>query len=353
MKRPSASGDMTKPRETGSGLRSQHARPTHGLSTDGHGPQPRITGSMTDPSTIRGVLSPVIMPFTADLTPDAKRLVTQCRWLLSQGCGIALFGTTGEANSLSVEEKIDLLDALVDGGICPRRMMAGTGLCALTDTVRLTAHAVNRGCAGVLMLPPFYYKGVTEDGLFRSYAEVIERVGDPRLHIYLYHIPSVAQVSIPLSLIERLVRAYPGTVVGIKDSGGDWAYHKAILERFPGFHVFCGSETVLLKTMRGGGAGCISATANINGAAIHKLFSKWRQPDAEGQQSLVTHVRSEMQKYPMIPALKQVVAHYSGDMEWTRVRPPLVELEAQHKARLIEWLETRKFTMPNLRETAA
>ena len=308
---------------------------------------------MTEPSTIRGVLSPVIMPFTADLKPDAKRLVKQCRWLLSQGCGIAVFGTTSEANSLSVEEKIDLLDALVDGGICPRRMMAGTGLCALTDTVRLTAHAVKCGCAGVLMLPPFYYKDVRQEGLFRSYAEVIERVGDSRLQIYLYHIPSVAQVSIPLSLIERLIRDYPKIVVGIKDSGGDWAYNKAVLERFPGFYVFSGSETVLLKTMRGGGAGCISATANINGAAIHKLFSNWQQPEAEVQQSLVDHVRIEMQKYPMIPALKQVVAHYSGDMEWTRVRPPLVELETRQKARLIEWLETHKFTIPNLRETAA
>ncbi len=298
-------------------------------------------------------MSPVIMPFTADLKPDAKRLVKQCRWLLSQGCGIAVFGTTSEANSLSVEEKIDLLDALVDGGICPRRMMAGTGLCALTDTVRLTAHAVKCGCAGVLMLPPFYYKDVRQEGLFRSYAEVIERVGNSRLQIYLYHIPSVAQVSIPLSLIERLIRDYPKIVVGIKDSGGDWAYNKAVLERFPGFYVFSGSETVLLKTMRGGGAGCISATANINGAAIHKLFSNWQQPEAEVQQSLVDHVRIEMQKYPMIPALKQVVAHYSGDMEWTRVRPPLVELGAQQKARLIEWLETHKFTMPNLRETAA
>ncbi len=298
-------------------------------------------------------MSPVIMPFTADLKPDAKRLVKQCRWLLSQGCGIAVFGTTSEANSLSVEEKIDLLDALVDGGICPRRMMAGTGLCALTDTVRLTAHAVKCGCAGVLMLPPFYYKDVRQEGLFRSYAEVIERVGDSRLQIYLYHIPSVAQVSIPLSLIERLIRDYPKIVVGIKDSGGDWAYNKAVLERFPGFYVFSGSETVLLKTMRGGGAGCISATANINGAAIHKLFSNWQQPEAEVQQSLVDHVRIEMQKYPMIPALKQVVAHYSGDMEWTRVRPPLVELETRQKARLIEWLETHKFTIPNLRETAA
>ncbi len=308
---------------------------------------------MTEPKVIPGVLSPVVMPFKLDLTPDAGRLVRQCRWLLSQGCGIAVFGTNSEANSLSVEEKIDLLDRLVDSGIYPHRMMPGTGLCAIPDTVRLTAHAVKRGCAGVLMLPPFYYKDVTEEGLFRSYAEVIEHVGDSRLQIYLYHIPPVAQVAIPLTLIERLIKAYPDTVVGIKDSGGDWSYNEAVLERFPGFYVFSGSETVLLKNMRAGGAGCISATVNINAGAIHKLFLNWQQSDAEYQQSLVNHVRTGIQKYPMIPALKQVVAHYSGDDEWARVRPPLVELEAEQKTHLIEWLDASGFSMPGLAEVTA
>lgn len=303
---------------------------------------------MTKPTPMRGVLSPVVMPFKPNLAPDAERLVRQCRWLLSQGCGVAVFGTNSEANSLSIEEKIELLDALVEGGIDPKRLMPGTGLCAIPDTVRLTTHAVKRGCGGVLMLPPFYYKDVSEEGLFKSYAEVIERVGDSQLQIYLYHIPPVAQVPIPLALIERLVRAYPDTVIGIKDSGGDWAYSEAILERLPGFAVFSGSETVLLKNMQAGGAGCISATANINAAAIHQLFSNWQQSDAEVLQSLVNHLRTGMQKYPMIPALKQVVAHYSGDEEWVRVRPPLIELGAEQKTKLIEWLEDHGFEMPGL-----
>jgi len=171
---------------------------------------------------ITGVLSPVVTPFKADLTPDPDRFIRQCRWLLGQDVGLAVFGTNSEANSLSTEEKVELLDRLVGAGVDPGRMMPGTGCCALTDSVRLTAHAMKLGCGGVLMLPPFYYKGVSDDGLFRSFAEVIERVGDRRLRIYLYHIPSVSQVGITLPLIERLLKAYPGVVAGAKDSSGDW-----------------------------------------------------------------------------------------------------------------------------------
>jgi 4-hydroxy-tetrahydrodipicolinate synthase len=223
---------------------------------------------------MHGVLAPVVTPFTETLAPDPDRLIRHCRWLLSQNCGLAVFGTNSEANSLSVEEKLDLLDALVDAGIDTGRMMPGTGACAIPDAVRMTSHAVKRGCAGVLMLPPFYYKGVSDEGLFRAFSEIIERVGDSRLKVYLYHIPPVAQVPISLALIERLLAAYPDTVVGIKDSSGDWSNTEAMLNAFPGFQVFAGSETFLLRNMRGGGAGCISATANINPAAIAGLATR-------------------------------------------------------------------------------
>src|SRR5262245_31976629 len=235
---------------------------------------------------IRGVLSPVVTPFTPDLAPDPARFVRHCRWLQSQGVGLAVFGTNSEANSLSVEERMDLLDRAIGAGLDPGRMMPGTGCCALPDSVRLSAHAAKLGCAGVLMLPPFYYKGVSDDGLFRSFAEVIERVGDRRLRVYLYHIPPVAQVGISLGLIERLLRAYPGQVAGIKDSSGDWGNTKAVLDAFAaeGFDVFPGSETFLLAGMRGGGAGCISATANVNPAAIARLYATWQGADADAQQ---------------------------------------------------------------------
>jgi 4-hydroxy-tetrahydrodipicolinate synthase len=292
----------------------------------------------------------VVTPFRPDLAPDPERFVAHCRWLVDNGVGLAAFGTNSEANSLAVEERIVLLERLVAAGIDPRRLMPGSGTCALPDTVRLTAHAVALGCAGVLMLPPFYYKGVSDEGLFRSFAEVIERVGDARLRVYLYHIPPVAQVPISLPLIERLLDRYPGTIAGIKDSSGDWSNTQAMLERFAprGFDVFVGSESFLLANLRRGGRGCISATANVNPRAIHALYERWRDADAEARQGRLDAVRAAFQKPPMIPALKQAIAQWSGDPQWARVRPPQVELSAEQVAALIADLERQGFDMPGL-----
>ncbi len=300
---------------------------------------------------ISGVLSPVVTPFKADLSPDPERFVRQCRWLLSQNVGLAVFGTNSEANSLSVDEKIELLDRLVAAGLDPARMMPGTGACALTDSVRLTAHAVKAGCGGVLMLPPFYYKGVSDDGLYRSFAEVIERVADIRLRVYVYHIPPVSQVPITLPLIERLLKAYPGTVAGVKDSSGDWGNTKAMLDAFAasGFDVFAGSETFLLANMRGGGKGCISATANVHPGPIARLFASWTGGDADAQQARLDEIRGVFQKFPMIPALKAAIAHYGGDPAWATVRPPLVDLGREPAAALVAELDRRGFTMPGLK----
>ena len=202
---------------------------------------------------IRGVLSPVVTPFDADLKPDAARLVRQCQWLLANDVGLAVFGTNSEANSLSTREKVELLDALAQAGIPGARMMPGTGCCALSDSVELSRKAVEVGAGGVLMLPPFYYKGVSDEGLFRNYAELIERVGDDRLRVYLYHIPQVSNVPITLTLIERLLKEFPGIIAGVKDSSGNWDNTKAMLDDFQpqGFDVFPGSETFLLAALRG------------------------------------------------------------------------------------------------------
>lgn len=300
---------------------------------------------------LSGVLSPVVTPFRADLSPDADRFSRQCRWLLSQNVGLAVFGTNSEANSLSTDEKMELLDRLVAAGLDPARMMPGTGCCALTDSVRLTGHAVKLGCGGVLMLPPFYYKGVSDDGLFRNFAEIIERVGDAALRIYLYHIPPVSQVPITLALIERLLKAYPGVIAGVKDSGGDWSNTQAMLDRFAkaGFDVFPGAETFLLAGMRNGGAGCISATANTNPAAIARLYATWREPDADAQQKRLDAIRGTFAKYPMIPALKAAIAHWSADPAWVTVRPPLVALTREQAASLVSDLKALDFDMPGLR----
>jgi len=251
---------------------------------------------------------------------------------------------------MSVDEKIELLDRLVDAGIGPDRMMPGTGCCALNDTIELTQRAVDSGCAGCLMLPPFYYKNVSDDGLFASYAEVIERIGDEKLRIYLYHIPPIAQVGLSVDLIERLVTTYPNTVVGIKDSSGDWENTRAILQRgWDDFRVFAGSEKFLLRNMQQGGAGCISATANVNPAAIDRLFSAWQSGEAADLQQELDAVRNVVETYPMIPAVKAIIAAYSEDAEWKIVRPPLVALGAEQQSSLMAALDPLNFEMPGIR----
>jgi 4-hydroxy-tetrahydrodipicolinate synthase len=306
--------------------------------------------AMTTSARLRGVFSPVITPRADDPRQAAAMLVRHCRWLLGQDVGLAVFGTNSEANSMSVTERMHLLDALAEAGIPGDRMMPGTGCCALADSVALTCHAVAHGVGGVLMLPPFFYKGVSDDGLFASYAEVIERVADARLRIYLYHIPHVSQVPISLALIERLLQAYPGVIAGIKDSSGDWANTSAMLERFQpqGFDVFAGSETYLLATMRAGGAGCITATGNVNPGAIAQLYRTWQQPDADAQQAALDALRETFMKFPMIPALKAAVAMFSGDTGYAAVRPPLVSLNGQQNSDLLAALRARDFSMPGL-----
>lgn len=304
---------------------------------------------MTDTTPMRGVLSPVVTPFDEQLRPDVERLTAHCRWLLSHDCGLAIFGTNSEGNSLSVEEKIDIVDQLVEAGIDPARMMPGTGACALPDTVRLSSHMTKHGVGGVLMLPPFYYKGVSDEGIYRSVAEVIHKVGDDRLRIYLYHIPPVAQVGFSLDLIERLIGDFPGTVVGIKDSSGDWGNTKAMIERFPGWGVFAGNETVLLETLKAGGMGCISATCNVNPHGVVDLYRRWQEPDAEQRQAECNALRGKVGQYVMISALKATIAHYSGDVSWNRLRPPLVELDPATVAKLGAELEAFGFRMPGLK----
>ena len=332
---------------------------------------------------IRGVLAPIVTPFKADLSPDRQRFIRHCQWLLSQNCGLAVFGTNSEANSMAVEERISLLEGLLAAGVDPSRMMPGTGCCSITETVELTAHAVKHGCAGVLMLPPFYYKNVSEEGLYRYFSEVVQRVGDTRLKIYLYHIPPVAIVGVTVKLVERLLKAYPNAIAGMKDSSGDWNNTKTFLDAFAEtarpvptaraahtFDVFVGSESFLLANMRNGGAGTISATANVNPAAIHKLYqqcsgvcvkhrsnrkalgtSASTPAELEALQARLNVVREVFsnRKFPsMIAALKQAIAIYANDPEWTRVRPPLVELTTEQAKLLAAELNAIGFAMPGI-----
>jgi 4-hydroxy-tetrahydrodipicolinate synthase len=313
---------------------------------------------------IRGVLAPVVTPFKADLAPDHERFIAHCKWLLSQNCGLAVFGTNSEANSLSMEERAMLLDELVAAGVDPSRMMPGTGCCSIMETVKLTKQAVGNGCAGVLMLPPFYYKDVSEDGLYRYFSEVVQRVGDSRLKIYLYHIPPVAVVGITPKLVERLLAAYPEAIAGMKDSSGDWNNTKTFLDAFVEtaraartFDVFVGSESFLLANMRNGGAGTISAAANVNPGAIYELYQKAlaaasaSTTELEQLQAKLNVVREvfSSRKFPsMIAALKQAIAIHADDPAWRTVRPPLVELTSEQANTLGADLKAIGFTMPGI-----
>ena len=181
---------------------------------------------------IKGVLSPVVTPFKRDLSPDVGRFIAHCKWLLSQDCGLAVFGTNSEANSMSADERMGLLEAAIAGGVPTDRMMPGTGACSIVEAAKVSAHATRLGVAGVLMLPPFYYKGVPEEGLFRFFSEVVQRVGDDRLRVYLYHIPPVSAVPITHKLVERLMKAYPKQIAGMKDSSDDWPHTKSMIAAF-------------------------------------------------------------------------------------------------------------------------
>jgi 4-hydroxy-tetrahydrodipicolinate synthase len=292
-----------------------------------------------------------VTPFRKDYSPDAERFVRHCKWLLKSGCaGLAVFGTNSEANSMSVAEKRKLLEALVAGGVPAASLMPGTGHSALSDSIEMTRAAVELGCAGVLMLPPFYYKGVPDEGLYRNFAEVIERVGDERLQLYLYHIPPVSQVAITLGLIERLLKKYPASIAGVKDSSGDWSNTKAMLDAFAksGFDVFAGSEVFLLDNMRHGGKGCITATGNINPGPIDNVYRNWKGADADKLQAGITATRKIVQKQPMIPALKAAIAHFGNDPQWKTCRPPLIELSSSEETTLISDLRAHGFSMPGL-----
>jgi len=302
---------------------------------------------MANNDQMSGVIAPLLTPFKEDGAIDEAHFFEHAHWLLNNGCdALAPFGTTSEANSLGMTERKQLLQGLIDNGVSPDDLMPGTGMCSLADTLTLTRHADELDCRGVLLLPPFYYKNASDDGLFRYVADLIERMDSKTLHIYLYHIPPVAQVGWSLELVKRLVAEFPDTVVGLKDSSGDWSYTEALLEALPEFAVFSGSEDFLLKNRRAGGAGTITAMANINAPAIAELYQKWEEPEAEDLQGSISRVRAVVSKAGTIPALKAVLAHYRDAPSLRTMRPPLMPMDEAPATKLIGDLEEAGFS-PN------
>ncbi|HEX3864360.1 MAG TPA: dihydrodipicolinate synthase family protein [Stellaceae bacterium] len=303
-----------------------------------------------------GVLVPALTPFTASGAPDAGRFVAFCRFLLDQGAdGLAIFGTTSEANSMSAGERMELLDRLIAAGIPAGKLMPGTGACSITEVATLATHAVKHGCGGVLMLPPFYYKGMTDGGIYDFISAVIDKVGSAALKMYLYHIPPQTQIPFTLDLVGRLIKAYPSTVVGLKDSSGDWANTVALLDAYAadGFSIFPGSEVFLLDGLRKGGVGCITATGNVNVPGIRKVYENWPTPQADALQAEITLARKTIQAYPMVPALKRIVAHFHSDAEWANVRAPMERLSEAQSAALLADLGKIGFTLGERQRQAA
>lgn len=299
---------------------------------------------MAEQNEPRGVFAAALTPLKDDLSPDLEALVRHYKWLLANGCdGLAPLGTTGEANSFSVDERLAIIDALAQSGIPMKNIIVGTGCCAFPDTVRLTKHVLASGGSSVLVLPPFYYKKVSDDGLFAAYAEVVERVGDSRLALYVYQFPQMTGLDMSLDLIGRLITAYPKTVVGIKDSSGNWPNMEAMCRRFPGFRVFPGSERFLLAGLRAGAVGCISATTNVTAPMAARVYAGWRGPEADKLQEDLIAVRDILEGFPAIAALKRVLADHQKRPGWLNIRPPLNRLSEGQARELYAKLDAVSF----------
>jgi 4-hydroxy-tetrahydrodipicolinate synthase len=292
-------------------------------------------------SALTGLICPNLTPFNKDLSIAMDLYIEHANRMLDAGCSaLAPFGTTGEALSIGMDERMEVLEAMVDAGIDPAKLVPGTGLTNLQDTAKLCSHAIEMKCAGVMVLPPFYYKGVSDEALFQYFSALIGMVNSPALKIYLYHIPPVAQVPVSVELTARLAKAFPGTVVGIKDSSGDWNNTKRLLTEVKDIAIFPGSENPLIDALALGAPGCISATANINAENIIRCYKAAGTPEAARLQQQIRAYRQPFQDLGAIPAQKWMLAHQTGEPRWKIVRPPLLALSDEKGKELLKRLET-------------
>lgn len=286
----------------------------------------------------RGIYAAAISPFREDGTLDVPKLLAYCRHLIADGgCdGVAPTGTTGEGNSISYRERMALPAAFAEAGFAPEQVIIGTGSCATQDAVDLSSAAVAAGLFNVLVLPPFYYKNPSDDGLYAYFARLIEAVGDDRLRVYLYHFPQMSMTPIPVDVVVRLRQAFGPIVAGLKDSSGDLSQSLAFAEATGGaaaeFDIYPSSEAMLFDGLAGGCAGIISGSTNAFGAYAQQALS---EGSAESPIfGLVKAARAVASKYPLMAAMKQMEAWRSGDASWTRMAPPLVPLSADQAASL-------------------
>ena len=297
-----------------------------------------------------GVNAAVLTPLNADLTVDLGRMAAYCRWLLGNGCnGLAILGTTGEANSFGIAERMAIVEGLIERGVPAGVLLPGTGTTAFPDTVALTRHAAEAGCRGALLLPPFFYKNPSEDGLFASYSEVASRVGDG-IKLYFYHFPAQSAVPITVPLIARLRRAFPGVFKGLKDSSGDLANTLSYVRAFAqdGFEVYCGDDGAPHALLQEGGAGCITAASNVGSGVSSVVYANWDNQTGASAQVTLAAIRRAVTSVPLIPGLKALIARHAGDAAWNRLRPPHLPLPAEAADKLFAAFDGCGVTLPPL-----
>jgi 4-hydroxy-tetrahydrodipicolinate synthase len=288
----------------------------------------------------KAVYSAVLTPFNKDLSIDTKLFISHCEFLLKNNISLAPLGTTGEANSVSISEKIDLIKTIANSDLPKERIIIGTGNTSFVDAAFLTKTAVDSKIYSVLLLPPFYYKNVSDEGVYQYYKEIINTVKSTNLRIFLYNIPQVSGVTISIDLVNRLKKEFSDIITGIKDSSGNFENTKKYKE-IKNFIVYPGSEKFLFDGLHIGCSGCISATTNVNIEAA-KLINSFNKSEGESINKKIKAVRDVFEKYPVIPALK--ATKIKEDSNWSNIRPPLVALSDQQRANLAKDLKDINFS---------
>ena len=294
---------------------------------------------------LSGVIAATPTPVGPDGEIDHDRLIRHCRWLLDDGgCdGVNLLGTTGEATSFSVEQRIAAMRAVAASGLPLDRMMVGTGASALSDAVALTSAARELGFNGALLLPPFYYKGIDAESLADYVGEVIGWAGQSGLKLYLYHIPQNTGVPYPTEALAKLLERYPGTIAGLKDSSGDLAFSRALAEKFLGFDVFPSSEGSLTEWKSSGFAGCISATTNITGRLSQIAWSEPESQRGREAAAAAMAIRTVLGSFPLMASVKAALTAMTDEPGWERLMPPLRVLSPDERQQLLDRLEATEF----------
>ena len=299
-------------------------------------------------SALKGVWVPVLTPQNSDLLIDKNRFFHHLDWLFQHEInGVVLFGTNGEASSFSAQERMLLLEWVKKEGISNEKVIVGTGCSALTDTIALIEHAIRLGYFHHLVLPPFYYKNPTINGLVNNYSEIINRIDNKHLKIYLYNFPQLSGIQLGVDLVEVLSEKFPKNIVGYKDSSGDWDNTSQIMEKCPQISMFPGSEIFLSKALEKGAAGVITGTGNVNPGMVKQTYEAFYNDKEKSiiLQKKIDAFRTAVQKYPLISALKGLIEYYRKDEGWQYLRPPLTALSKADLENLIQSIDPLEFSL--------